>query len=323
MPILKNYTKYDSSNKGIRDLKHLFESPSEPIIEKPIFNQNIIESKIQTNKLNKLYEKAVICGTEMAFAEELYNIYESALVLDESFIDENRNTIKLFFFKKLDEETDHNLYNAMNIVKNNSPYLKELVEKCKKVGESKCKKIKEKCKKCKDSEDNKIEEIYNSIMNDKDVYGDDINNESCCKSKKDLDPTSQEAANIIKDKVVKVVAAEEECNKKKKKLMEELNQAKEENDVNEAARLENEIKNFGYSLFNTLMINNSKEAISEACKTGESNNYALLDESTGEVNLDMDMIMMDAILEYTNLEVYNTLKLKKYSNKDIYDMCLQ
>lgn len=265
--------------------------------------EHFIDSIIKERKISKLQEKAMIDGAELYFNNKLFKIFCESLVIDTEFIDQNKNALKKYFGTKLSEDCNYDIYKVMNEVKNNSEYLANLVNEAKCYGKKKSKEVAEKCNEG-NSED-EIDNIFDDIMNDQED--------------EELDLDSEEACNIIKDKVVEVIASEEKANEEKKKIMEEIQAAKDENNLTEASLMIPDKLDETFSLFNAITMHNYKSVLKGITENGNMGEYANLSES-GEVSVNMDMIMCESIIDYTRLELFNTLRLKNFSKNDIYEM---
>lgn len=265
--------------------------------------EHFIDSIIKERKISKLQEKAMIDGAELYFNNKLFKIFCESLVIDTEFIDQNKNALKKYFGTKLSEDCNYDIYKVMNEVKNNSEYLANLVNEAKCYGKKKSKEVAEKCNEG-NSED-EIDNIFDDIMNDQED--------------EELDLDSEEACNIIKDKVVEVIASEEKANEEKKKIMEEIQAAKDENNLTEASLMIPDKLDETFSLFNAITMHNYKSVLKGITENGNMGEYANLSES-GEVRVNMDMIMCESIIDYTRLELFNTLRLKNFSKNDIYEM---
>ena len=49
--------------------------------------------------------------------------------------------------------------------------------------------------------------------------------------------------------------------------------------------------------------------------------YVTLNEETHEASVNMNYVLFDTILEYTELELYNTLGIDNYTNSQLREMC--
>lgn len=115
----------------------------------------------------------------------------------------------------------------------------------------------------------------------------------CCKK-----PIVETIADVVKDKVAKVVKTEKDIAEKNKEELEEL---KAQEHVFQ--RYERP------SLFRSIMINNSRVPFNE---DGEATD-----------NLDMDMVMAESLIQYTLLEVMNTTRLLNLSPSQVQSLAFK
>lgn len=230
-----------------------------------------------------------IRGTERAFAFSLTEAYFNALVMDDEFKTKNENSIKSFFLQSLKEDCNNNIYDFMEEVKTKSNLLYDLVEACKTKGRKLAAKANEKC----EGTDNDVNSFFD----------DEEDNE-----KIDYSNTSvEEISNNVKDKVLKVIKDEEEQSEKNKELAQDIQMARESGFD---AKLISEGPE-RHTLFKSLMIHHYKDTMFNLKESGVESEYGSIDEN-GKIKVDMNYVMCDAILEYTKLELYNTIKLFNY-----------
>lgn len=247
-----------------------------------------IKSQLKRDFVNEVG----IRGTERAFAFSLTEAYFNALVMDESFKQQNENSIKSFFLQSLKEDCDNNIYDFMESVKTKSNLLYELVESCKAKGRKLASKANEKS---------------NNEDGDYDInkfFDDEEDNEEL-----DYSNTSvEEISNNVKEKVLKVIKDEEEQSEKNKELAQDIQLARESGFD---AKLISEGPE-RHTLFKSLMIHHYKDTMFNLKESGVTSEYGTIDEN-GRIKVDMDYVMCDAILEYTKLELYNTTRLFDYN----------
>lgn len=297
-----DYVRYNGTSEYAKELNNnkriLSENAElENLIEqKSTFHDNTAGRLMNKNSRLNLLEAVNIRGTERAFGFFLCETYYKSLVIDDDFKKQNENQIKSYFIEKLKEDANGDVYRYMNECAPKSGLLKILVEECKKKG---AKLEKKAAKKLDEDGDFDIDDY----LNDDDDNGDfDINYD-----KADVN----EISNIVKDKVIQVIKDEEEKNKEAQDFIDDINNAKS---VSENAGLY--IKgNEQFSLYKSMMLKNNKEvvkALSEgACDTNSV--YGSISENN-EIKVNMDYVMFDTILEYTNMELMNTMKIKDYSS---------
>lgn len=269
-----------------------------------------INKKIKTKKSEKICEKVTITGAEYIFGKKLSNVFMNSLNLDESYVTANKRIITNYFINKLNEMSDNDITSLMDSTKNNSYYLSNLVESCK----SKAKKVSKKIqKKLSEDDDNidddnfDIEDIFDSELSDDEEDDDDI----------DLSDTDDdEVANTVKEKVIGVIKQEEDITNKKKELIDDINNSN--NTLKESISLHKRgIET--HSLFHSIMIDNHKQCIKALQEGKDIGEYGSMNAS-GEMKINMDYVFMDTILEYTRLELLNTIKVTNYSSKELRDL---
>lgn len=242
-----------------------------------------------TMRMNFVNEVGVR-GTERAFAFALTEAYFNALVMDDDFKIKNEDSIKSFFIQSLKEDCNNNIYDFMEDVKNKSKLLYDLVEACKTKGRNLAAKANEKC----EGTDNDVNKFFD----------DEEDNE-----KMDYSNTSvEEISNNVKEKVLKVIKDEEEQSEKNKQLAQDIQMARESGFD---AKLISEGPE-RHTLFKSLMIHHYKDTMFNLKESGIDSEYGTIDEN-GKIKVDMEYVMCDAILEYTKLELYNTIKLFNYN----------
>ena len=291
--INKSKLKEQARLDAIKNKRHIGFSESADI-------QNRIDD------MNRMYYEACNINTQKAFTDFLLETYMGALVIDDEFITENQIPIRNFFLDKLNERCNGDMVSFMDEVATKSIHLKELVEACKAKGKAKGKKFKEKCNE-KDvvNSDIKIEEEFDKLLQEPD---DD---------KLDVTLDSKEGAEVIKDKVISVLKDEEDANEKKKAILDDISAAVS---LDESISLHHNDGMEHHSLFNSIMMYNYKNCMKQINEGAELGEYVILDESTNSVKVNMDYILCDTILEYTELELYNTLGIDIKSAKELREM---
>lgn len=269
-----------------------------------------INKKIKTKKSEKICEKVTITGAEYIFGKKLSNVFMNSLNLDESYVTANKRVITNYFINKLNEMSDNDITSLMNSTKNNSYYLSNLVESCKDKAKKVSKKIQKKLSEDDDNIDDDnfdIEDIFDSELSDEEDDDDDI----------DLSDTDDdEVANTVKEKVIGVIKQEEDITNKKKELIDDINNSN--NTLKESISLHKRgIET--HSLFHSIMIDNHKQCIKALQEGKDIGEYGSISEA-GEMKINMDYVFMDTILEYTRLELLNTIKVTNYSSKELRDL---
>lgn len=308
---MKNYynPNNNSSNAYVKELKEnrdkakLSESIDLKIQNQRFYQTNKVASEINNRREMKLIEDVQIKYAEKRFLDELTKVFIDSLNVDDDFIQEHAIGMKEYFRNELINLAEGKLYNFMDCIENNSNYLTTLVEACKKSGKKAAKKVKEKLVNKKDIKSES--EIITDIFEDDD-----------CDDCDDICLDSKEVSDVVKEKVLNVVKDEEEANEKKKQIIEELNNS---DALGESIKLfKNDVAE-KYSLFHSMMIKNHKQCLNALHEGKNIGEYGSLNED-GEAKINMDYVLLDSIMEYTTLEVFNTTRMKSYSTKELKEM---
>lgn len=235
---------------------------------------------------------------EQCFLNSLSKIYVESIPLDESFKEPRQEQLRLYFNKILTENIDISTF--MKECKTRSKFLNNLVEAC----------------------DKKSKMVKDEVYEDANLRG--ITPEEYidkCMDKDDLtaidEYDAEEVSNIIKDKVTEVIKTEQENNQKDMDMVEEITNQKALGENVAVARIGVE----DYTLFKSIMINCCKQTLNETSKIDQSiPDYSVLSES-GEITLNMDTMLMESVVEYTRLELFNTLKISNHSVRDMKNIC--
>ena len=67
------------------------------------------------------------------------------------------------------------------------------------------------------------------------------------------------------------------------------------------------------------MINNYKKCINAINEGTDIGQYGIVSEN-GDISINKDMVLFDTILEYTRLELMNTIKLTNYTGNEIREL---
>lgn len=234
---------------------------------------------------------------EKSFMSSLNKIFIESIPLDESFKNQRNKEITEYFYNTLKENVDMKVF--IKKCSESSTLLKNLYEACAK----------------------KAKKITNEVVDDAKLrdmsvsdYIDTMDDEELIS----VDPYDiDEVTDIIKDKVTEVVKTEQENNQKDMDMVEEITNQKALGENVAYARVGVE----DYTLFKSIMINCCKQSINETTKIGKDiPQYTTLTES-GEIQLNMDTMLMEAVIEYTRLELFNTLKISNHSSRDMKNIC--
>ena len=274
---------------------------------------NKINRVIKTKKTEKICERVTITGAEYLFGKKLSNVFMNSLNLDESYVSANKKTIANYFMNKLNEMSDNDITGLMNSTKNNSYYLSNLVESCK----SKAKKVSKKIQKKLSEDDDSMED--DDDFDIEDIFDSELADDDTDDSYEDIDLSDtddDEVSNTVKEKVISVIKQEEDITNKKKELIDDINNSN--NTLKESISLHKRGAET-HSLFHSIMIDNHKQCIKALQEGKNIGEYGTMNES-GEMKINMDYVFMDTILEYTRLELLNTIKVTNYSPKDLREL---
>ena len=259
------------------------------------FNMRSIANK----KKQKLCEEVYTRVTTRTFGFFLAESYFKALVLDEDFKESKENEIKSYFITSLQERCNNDIMSFMEACKSKSKRMNELVEECKKKGEKAANKLD---KKLADENGDDVENFdIENYINDEDSKEEDEFKSS----------DVQEISNVVKEKVIKVIKDEEERTKEQEQFVNDISNAKA---VNENAQLYFKGGRENFTLFKSMMIKNYKSTVKQLSEnTDMYTEYGSVSED-GEIKVEIDYIMCDTIMEYTNLELFHTLKIDNYDS---------
>ena len=184
-----------------------------------------------------------------------------------------------------------------------------LDEKCKNVSEQCGSSLDEKCKKVSEKCGNKdlSEFSVNDFLKDNEEEFVDYDKASI-----------NEISNAVKDKVIQVVKDEKERQEENQNFLQSIKDARSEETVSESTLFLNGQEDF--SLYKSIMMGQYKSTIKNLKESsGVTSLYGTLSES-GDIKVNMDYIMCDTLLEYTKLELLNTLKIENYNGQKLRSM---
>ena len=276
---------------------------------------NFISKSVLDNHIIQLCEEVNRRGREKKFGYFLTEAYFASLVIDEEEKLLHENEIKSYFITSLLEDYG-SISNLMEACKGKSKLLDSKIEESKKCGkmlsDKCCKELTEGCK----SESCKSEGCKSEACC-KDGSGKDLSEFSVDDFLKQNDEeidydkvTINEIGEIVKEKVVQTVKDEQERQEKNKEFLEELKELKT---VNESVNVYSKEQE-QYSLYKSIMMKNYKCTIYNLKESviPKDSVYGTLDEN-GNIDINMDYIMFDTLLEYTKLELMNTLKIENFN----------
>ena len=313
--------QFDDELKSLRKEKHM-QSLQEQVIMKGL-HEGQIEHKI--GQLSRS------CKT-MVFKDILFEIFYNALVMDKSFVEENKSTLKGLIDTYVDDNGGYSLLENA-IIESNSPLLKKMKSSCDKFVLEVC------ARKVKEFNEHKNVDMIDFDMNEeeKSKYDD-------MKDNLDVERISK----LVKDKVLTVVKDEKERQETEAKLIQDIEDdlMEDENVVDEStlnAALEsivvNKIPVEDSTLFNALLRDSYHEMIVENVSIRSADEHNIRedknDSKTYDPNLtadnvddtadteeladeiDMDTVLVEALTKYTLMETLYTLKLENYSRENI------
>lgn len=257
------------------------------------FNMRNVADK----RKQKLCEEVYTRVATRTFGFFLAEAYFKALVLDEDFKENKENEIKSYFITSLKEKCDNDVMSFMEACKTKSKRMDELVEDCKKKGAKAAQKL-----------DKKLAEKNGDDVENFDI-DDYIKDEDSKEEEEFKSSDVQEISNVVKEKVIKVIKDEEDRTKEQEQFVNDISNAKA---VSENAKIYFKGGRENFTLFKSMMIKNYKSTVKQLSEnTDIYTEYGSVNED-GEIKVDMDYIMCDSIMEYTNLELYHTLKIDNY-----------
>lgn len=314
------------------------EVAKESIIEKIVTSKVGKDKSVRSSKLYNI-------GRESLFKEVMVEMYVDSLLLDMTFVNENKTNIIGFVHKYIDDRGGIKLLeNAID--SSDSKILKDLKVIC----EKSCKEVCD--RKFKDPEDQMIDfDMTEKEKDDFDSRKNDLN----------LD----ELTDLVKNKVLTVVKDEKENSAKRDEFItaieDELStqDLETEEEVKEAYnKLVIEPKEKDVTLFEALMQAAYKELLENVAVMSYNKETEEEEESKRNVNtdeddlsddesedadgeekdlyedeesaddseqlnegtVDMDLVLAEAISTYTMYELTNTLKLESFNNKQVREM---
>jgi hypothetical protein len=307
---------------------------------KKVANKQLFESQL-FNKISQLGKE----GKLTIFKELVYEAFSNALYLDQEFIVENYQNLKNLTDSYIDENGGYQLLES-SIEKTKSPLLKKIASLCEATSQCVCK------RKFKQTEEECDLNTLNFDLDDEEQ--DSFNYE---KGKIGIDQLSD----MVKNKVLTVVQDEKTRQQEEDDLYSEIENeltedenATDEKSVNEAlnkivtnknpieeSTLFNALLRHSYKelLENQAVKDNNDEVLSDQEKKKEEYNInakpngidvnmddvgaddSLTDDS--ELELDMDLVLAEALTKYTLMETLYTLQLKEYDVMEVQKLIQQ
>lgn len=297
-----------------------------------VYMKKITEAQIPT-LVNEVYKK----GREVLFKQLLFEMFTKSLYLDEEFIIEQQDNLKDVIESYVNKNGGFSLLeNAYKQTK--SPLLKNMIQLC----ESIARKVSQR----------KLKEAQKDI-DDVNLINFELNEEESQefdyeKEKLGID----ELADLVKSKVLTVIQDEKQRQAEEEELYRDL-----ENEISESEdkSVEESLKKMiikdlpieESTLFNSLFRHSYKEALEalnnvtdhdiyddddaeeydidfdeKESKKSEFKGYETIDDeiddhASDDIDIDMDLILAEAITKYTLMELAYTIKLEDYSSETV------
>lgn len=254
-------------------------------------------------------------GKLLLFKEILFEVFYKSLVLDEPFLAENKNTLREVTDRYIDENGGYSLLESASI-KSGSELLSRMKKSIDSIALAACRrKILEsnQCNSCSEFDFDLNDEEQNQLN-----Y-----------AKKDL--SLDEVEELVKQKVLTVVKDEQARKQQEEELIADIEEdlredegVTDEESMNEALSriVLNKSPIYESTLFDSLFRSSYKEYITENANSVTESDCHHDDwdddwDDDEEFNLDMDVVLAEAITKYTLLEVCYTLKLENYSRENL------
>lgn len=327
-------------NKELREQENIRLEQMEKRAEEKRLNEAVIRRQINAGQVQNKMIKLTESGKVTLFKDILFEVFRNALLIDEDFVNENYNALRSVVDTYVDNNGGYKILTDA-ATSTNSYLLKKIKSICESIVTEVCKrKIKE--TKIADN-DAEIDFSLNEEEAEKFDYE---------KDKINLDQISD----LVKQKVLTVVLDEKAKKEKDEELSADIEQELMDNEevvddksINEAMNkiLLNKLPIEESTLFDSLMRNIYKETLKENQAITQTDHAASLirqhdrqgtdpnltlqqlndaedvesldpdeyDIEKAEIN--MDLIMAEAITQYTLMETLYTLKLENYTRQNI------
>ncbi|MEI2423332.1 hypothetical protein V6O07_23895, partial [Arthrospira platensis SPKY2] len=249
--------------------------------------EEAINEMADIRSLNKFRKNVGVTNPVLEHQINANKFSANAKYLQETYL---LNTLSEVFFNALPLDEDYKINNKFGLTKLFKAELAKLAESSDVL-----------LKKMSMSESSYLRELSEKVKSEASKDAININKKddtSVDKDTKCVDhQDSDEAAEAIKDKVIKVIKKENEISEKEKSIQDELDKAQQCNES--ATIIKKGTAPRQYGLFKALMINSYKEALHEA-KLEESS--MLIDKSEDSVSINKDNLLAEAVIKYTILE---------------------
>lgn len=346
-PVIKEYRKIDNIS-DTTVVRHILENKQKEY-ENELYSAKLEEDERleHYNRLNKNIVSRYIKESQMpinigrikdtakdaVFKDIVFEVFYKSLLLDKPFLFEHRHDLKYLTDKYIDDNGGYKLLEN-TIYKTNNEFLKRVKTVCENVSN----KISD--RKIKDSKEIKDTNMIDFDMNEEE--------------KEELDYSKSDNLNLdkisdlVKNKVLTVVKDEKQRQEDAAELTDDIeNDLKEDESVVDDDSLNEALNRIVISktpynqgtLFNSLMQTSYKEILNENVVMNSAHkatidkdkkmmrNYDIdmdeeeaLDnqEDVEDTEIDMDMVMAEAITKYTLMETIYTLGFENYTSHDIF-----
>lgn len=249
-------------------------------------------------------------GKEILFRDYMADLFLESVYIDDDFKYTHAENIRSVMYEYLDKNKGYGLLEAACKKQPENKFLKRIKSTIDKHA-SKCSKRKTKMLREACEGEHKGEKAMD-IMNQK--YRFTMMEEEARAYMAERENLSQdEIAELVKNKVLDVVKDESEKQREAEAFEDEMKEmtkdmtgtAKKAVEESYRARLNNNAFSDA-SLFEALNANSMKE---------------IVQESTGDDEINMDLVMCESIVKYTLLELTYTMKLESYNRNEIQTLC--
>lgn len=291
---------YDSVSLGVKAALTRKQNKNEYVSEQARYNNieknyaireqqsmivdHMLESTRALQNNSDLYKK----GKELVFKNIILDMLYESLYLDNEFKAGLKESLYDVVSNYIDERGGYGLLESA-VIKTKSPYLSKLKSICEKTTKGTCKR--------------KIKEADESI--DFSLTPEEEEEFELDKSELNIESLSK----VVKEKVLNVVKDEKEREKKEAELIKELSDETDmtEDEVEEAMRVSDttNINVYEATLFNALFRDSYSQYITEGA-------------GSEDFDINMDVVLAEAITKYTLLEVFHTIGLENLSSSEIH-----
>jgi hypothetical protein len=296
-----------------------------------VYMKKITEAQIPV-LVNEIYKR----GREVLFKQLLFEMFSKSLYLDEEFIIEQQNNLKAVIDSYVNKNGGFALLEKA-YKETKSPLLKNMIQLC----ESVARKVSQ--RKLKEAQENPDEtSLINFELNEEESQEFDYE-----KEKLGID----ELADLVKNKVLTVIQDEKQRQAEEEELYRDLESELSESEESVEESLQKLIiKDLPIeesTLFNSLFRHSYKEALEalhnatdpevyddddaymydinfdeEDAKQNEFKGFKtakdeISNHDTSTLDIDMDLILAEAITKYTLMELAYTIKLEDYNSETV------